>query len=487
MKSFRRLFQALTFTCAAGCLAATTALARPNLIVTTDIGGDPDDQQSMRRLMLYSNEFNILSLVASASGIPGQLKQAVVQPQCIQEIIKDYAAVQPSLSHYGDYPSPEDLAARVKSGNPNRGVEAIGEGKDTEGSNDIIAQVDGATRRVCITIWGGATDVAQALFRVRASRSAPETDRFTDKIIIYAIGDQDAWKEQPGTVDWIQQQFPKLKLVMSRPHNLPKQTELTRGMYQNDSKVNNVTLPIVEDDVAPLNQEAWLDVHVLNNHGPLGARYPANVVQNAQTKRNTKGIKEGDTPSWFYFLPHGLSDPEQPPWGGWGGRFQLTSNSYYTDGQDNHFSGNPDEALRRKWTVARWRKAYQNDFQARMDRCVSLTANRNPIAVVNGDSSQEIIRRNAAAGGTVKLDAGGSSDPDNGQTLSWKWWVYQEAGSFAGDISIANPTSSQISVPLPPETAGQQIHVILEVTDNGEPALTSYRRVVINCAASSGT
>jgi len=33
----------------------TSAAEKPRLIVLTDIGGDPDDQQSMIRLMHYAN------------------------------------------------------------------------------------------------------------------------------------------------------------------------------------------------------------------------------------------------------------------------------------------------------------------------------------------------------------------------------------------------------------------------------------------------
>jgi hypothetical protein len=39
--------------------ASLTAAERPRLAVLTDIGGDPDDQQSMIRLMVYANEFDI--------------------------------------------------------------------------------------------------------------------------------------------------------------------------------------------------------------------------------------------------------------------------------------------------------------------------------------------------------------------------------------------------------------------------------------------
>src|SRR5690242_2225619 len=48
-------------------LTLTNAADRPRLAVLTDIGGDPDDQQSMIRLMVYANEFDLELLLASAS------------------------------------------------------------------------------------------------------------------------------------------------------------------------------------------------------------------------------------------------------------------------------------------------------------------------------------------------------------------------------------------------------------------------------------
>ena len=56
----------------------------PRLLVLTDIGGDPDDQQSMVRLMLYTNEFEIEGLIASAAGTPGELKEHVTRPEKIR-------------------------------------------------------------------------------------------------------------------------------------------------------------------------------------------------------------------------------------------------------------------------------------------------------------------------------------------------------------------------------------------------------------------
>jgi hypothetical protein len=60
---------------------------KPRLLVLTDIGGDPDDQQSMRRLMLYANEFDLVGLIASASGTPGDGLPPRTQPDLIHEIV----------------------------------------------------------------------------------------------------------------------------------------------------------------------------------------------------------------------------------------------------------------------------------------------------------------------------------------------------------------------------------------------------------------
>src|SRR5205085_11940388 len=95
------------------------AAERPRLIVLTDIGGDPDDSQSMVRLMVYANEFEIEGLIASAAGTPGELKEAVTRPERIREIVAAYAQVRVNLARHADgWPTVEELAARIKSGNP---------------------------------------------------------------------------------------------------------------------------------------------------------------------------------------------------------------------------------------------------------------------------------------------------------------------------------------------------------------------------------
>ena len=135
---------------------------RPRLLVLTDIGGDPDDQQSLIRLLLYANEFELEGLIASASGTPGELKDKVTKPELIREIVEAYGKVRPNLiRHAPGYPIAEQLLAQVKVGNRNRGREAVGEGQDTEGSGWIIAAADRpASGPLHISIWGGQTDLA---------------------------------------------------------------------------------------------------------------------------------------------------------------------------------------------------------------------------------------------------------------------------------------------------------------------------------------
>ena len=53
-------------------------------------------------------------------------------------------------------------------------------------------------------------------------------------------------------------------------------------------------------------------------------------------------------------------------------------------------------------------------------------------------------------------------------------------GSYPGEVTILRPDSEQTEIQIPKDAKpGQTIHVILEGTDNGVPALTRYRRVIL--------
>ncbi len=187
-----------------------------------------------------------------------------------------------------------------------------------------------------------------------------------------------------------------------------------------------------------LSSREWIDTHVRTGHGPLGALCPPKTW----TAPNPhSALKEGDTPSWFYFLQNGLSDPGEPVWGGWGGRFLSAGGGLYRDAVDT-----VDSVSDARASVWRWRRAFQNDFQARMDWCVQPrdAANHNPLAVVNGDTSRAILKLNCRPGDVIRLDASGSHDPD-GHRLSFRWFQYREAGSYQGELALSGAEGPVVS------------------------------------------
>jgi hypothetical protein len=319
------------------------AADRPRLAVLTDIGGDPDDQQSMIRLMTYANEFEIEALIASSAGTLGELKDAITRADLILQIIGGYEKVLPNLQrHAVGWPSAEALRKVVKAGNPRRGRGEIGEGHDTAGSRLLIERIDAGKpdRPLNITIWGGQTDFAQALWRVKKDRGAEGLAAFVKLFRVYDINDQD------GVADWMRTEFTGMHYILaSAQKGHDKRTGTYRGMY------------LTGDEALTGNE--WIKKNVLSK-GPLGALYPVNTW----TEPNPHGcLKEGDTPSWFYFLPSGGNDPQDPAKPGWGGQFQKQADGWYRD-----LPAAKDFDPRS--TVSRWRRDYQKDFAKRMAWCL---------------------------------------------------------------------------------------------------------------------
>ncbi|MGH7947429.1 MAG: DUF1593 domain-containing protein [Opitutaceae bacterium] len=326
------------------CSVVAGSAERPRLAVLTDIGGDPDDQQSMIRLMVYANEFDLELLIASAAGTPRELKESITRPDLIQQIVNAYGQVLPGLKrHATGWPEQADLEGRVFSGNPLRGRAHIGAGHDTAGSRALIQRIDAGTaaRPLNITIWGGQTDLAQALWRVKQDRGAGDYASFARKIRVYDIADQD------GIASWIRREFPGMFYILaSAPAGQDKRMGVFRGMY------------LTGDE--SLTSRAWVDENV-RSRGPLGTLYPTKTW----TAPNPHAcLKEGDTPSWFFFLPPGGNVPADPTKPGWGGQFVREPDGWYRDlpaaaGVD------PRE------TVSRFRPEFQRDFAKRMAWCAA--------------------------------------------------------------------------------------------------------------------
>ncbi|MEX0703746.1 MAG: nucleoside hydrolase-like domain-containing protein [Planctomycetales bacterium] len=433
------------------------AADRLRVLVETDIGGDADDQASFVRFLLYANEWDVEGIIADRSaetfdqdgarehlGLPAKNGWELAR-----EYLKAYARVHPNLAkHAAGYPSPDDLFERTVPGH--NGAEA--------GVRLIVAAADRDDPR---PIWygnwgsnsGAVSNLKRAFDEIQGERSPAEYRRFVDKFRIVTLDGPRGTKQRHEDVV-------KLHVETGYP-------EWENGRWYHRFR--------------PLTERAGgFDVNrdVKRGHGPLAALYTT--------------PKEGDSWCFVYLIPTGLSDPEQPTWGGWGGRYGL---------RDAPVEGVPPEArrwgsayywanLRDEWngttsrdnTAARWAAALQNDFRARLDWCVAegfADANHPPEPRCLGDAGRAILFRDAPAGKPFALDCSGTTDPD-GDRMTYRWFVYREPGTFAGDVRIEDEERPRATLFVPADAAGKTIHIVLEVTDDGTPPLTRYRRVVLS-------
>lgn len=465
-----RFIPVLAAALAVALCAGAGAQTKPRVVVLTDIENEPDDAQSMVRFLLYSNQMDVEALIATTSI---HLRNRTA-PERIRRIVEAYGKVRANLlQHEEGYPETNELLSRITSGRPAYGMTAVGEGMDSPGSDRIIEVVDrDDPRPVWVTVWGGPNTLAQALWKVRATRSPEELEKFVAKLRVYTISDQD------DSGPWLRRTFPSLFYIASPGYG-------SLGAYHHSTwsgiSGDKFHGRFVGSDFTIVDNP-WLDEHI-RRKGPLGAEYP-----------HTEYLMEGDTPSFLNLIGNGLSVPERPDWGGWGGRYE-----FYTPRPRKH---NPEPELRPFWTDAadevmgvdgnwhesnkatiwRWRQAYQNDFSARMDWTIKprAAANHPPVARLG-----HADRLKARVGQRVELSAEGSSDPDGG-ALSYEWIHYGEAGTLTlatgrtgAPLNIENAKSMKAAFVAPKVTKPETMHIILAVTDAGTPPLTRYRRVIV--------
>jgi hypothetical protein len=441
-------------------------LDKPRVIVLTDITNEPDDEESMVRFLVYSNEYDVEGLIATTS----VWLRDKVRPGNIRERIEAYGKVRGNLlKHAPGYPIAEHLLSVTKAGRPDFGMEGVGPAKDSEGSRHIIDVIDRPDERpVWISIWGGPNCLAQALWDVKHTRSPEQLDAFVSKLRVYTVSDQD------NSGRWMRITFPNLFYIVS-PSEVGHHEyyKATWTGISGDRQYKNG--PFHKFDLV---DNPWLEQNVIGGHGPLGALYP-----------RLKYIMEGDTPSFIGLISNGLGSRTSPSYGGWGGRYVLCQTYAETrpiwtnarGAQDTVTADTGAEYTSDQATIWRWREAFQHDFAARMDWCIAETfkaANHNPTAALYGDKSKDVAHLTVKPGEMVKLSAAGTSDPDR-DNVSCRWFVYKEAGDYDGTIKVRDSNAVEASFVAPEVSQTREIHVILEVKDNGEPNLYSYRRVII--------
>jgi hypothetical protein len=162
---------------------------KPRVFILTDIGNEPDDQMSLTRFLLYSNDFEVEGLVAVTS----TWQREKVSPEIIQKVLSNYGKIRSNLlKHAEGFPAFEDLSRVVKAGQPVYGLAAVGKGPLSAGAQLLIEATDRKDPRpLFILIWGGANTLAEALWEVREKRSSEEVKAFVAPMRVYSISDQD--------------------------------------------------------------------------------------------------------------------------------------------------------------------------------------------------------------------------------------------------------------------------------------------------------
>ena len=173
---------------------------KPRVLISTDIGGtDPDDNQSMIHLLMYSEKYNLEGIISSPSYGEGN-KEEIFRTIDLYE--KDF----PKLSkHEKNLATPKFLRTITKQGAKGL-VSYKGYGTPTEGSEWIIKCAKKKSKNpLWVLVWGGLEDVAQAL------HDAPEIQK---NIKVFWIGGPNK-KWSANSYAYIVSNFPDLWFIES--------------------------------------------------------------------------------------------------------------------------------------------------------------------------------------------------------------------------------------------------------------------------------
>jgi hypothetical protein len=295
-------------------------VAKPRVIVSTDIGGsDPDDFQSMVHYLVYADRFDTKGLVSS----PPQGGRATHIMEAIGAYEKDFANLRQRAP---EYPTPDRLRKVVRQGALVAQTGSAPSDILSDGARLIVDQARVAdTRPLWVIVWGSITDVAQAV------HAAPD---IKGELRVHSIGSWNT-RQDPKARDYLFNAHPDLWWIES--------DTTFRGMYMGG------------DQQGDLGNRSFVSEHV-EGHGHLGKLFAG----------KKDDIKMGDTPTVLYLLHGDSSVPEADHWGG---AFVRPA----PEKRPTYWHDNPSSALAVRdkpgaKTVSRWRRDYLRDWQGRMDR-----------------------------------------------------------------------------------------------------------------------
>lgn len=438
---------------------------KPRLVVLTDIAPadvEPDDMESAIRLMAYADMFEIEAIMTTVGWNcdPYPEEWSKYLDQVVEAYGKDvdHLKARSKQKKYltfeeeswrqplGYWPSVEYIKSRILPGSHRGGIDVVGEGNDSPGSDFLISlALEDDPRPIYIAAWGGANTLAQAIWRMQQRYGDEEMETFLRKFRIYTITDQDM----------------KYDMRMNRDYSSHK---WLRREFQDNLKF------IWDENTwqlqCELGKQNWAKhQQYIQNSSALGSIYP-----------NYKWGVEGDTPSFLYVMPNGLSDPNDPHQANWGGyhTFGLSP-----DEQTNAWTS--WEPTQKRITEDYKRRFYPdelNDFCARMQWAQDGKGNHNPEVYINGKHSSRPLVLKVKAGKKLRLSAKQTVDADKDK-LTYQWWQQPEAGSLGTQLSITGAETAVAKIAIPANATGKIFHIVCEVHDDGPFHLVGYQRVII--------
>jgi hypothetical protein len=321
-----------------------------DVIIDTDLGGDPDDIQSLFRAVHYSDIIKVKGIVSTPNTDTHHHPwDTIKNTELIENWIKRIDVEHLRQNGYEELMREEDLLSIVKAGADKPGGPAAN--KSTEGSEWIIqtARKYSNENPIWVLVWGSITTTAQALY------DAPD---ISDKIRIYYISSSNTLHDTVSrdfVYNFMKNEYPELWWIENGI--LPKGSHGTfRGIYQ-----------------AGIQDGEWsftkfTDFNIRNhgsNHNGLFQEKCGDVFPLANSPRNS--LKEGDSPSLLYLISPvigGVGNVDDPTQESWGGQFMqidiINYPNYYID-----LDKSPDEC---QMTIGKWRYDILSDWKIRWDR-----------------------------------------------------------------------------------------------------------------------
>ncbi len=474
--------------------------AKPRVIITCD--PELDDNNSLIRFLLYSTDFDIRGLIYASSQfhwkgdgkgttwwVPGREYARIGKTtpmtsyrydwneHFIDDNVEAYAKVYDNLKrHHASYPTPEYLRSKIREGN----VAFDGDfSKDTPGS-ELIKQemLSPDTSTLFIQAWGGCSTIARALKSVEDIYGSQPywkelKERISRKVILCLSGDQDDTYTRYIKPFWpdirqLETGGMQVNLTFFGPMIVPEEDKVyyspewtwqnicSKGIFGERYRVWGDGKQMVEGDIFDFFGLAELGKDELLRRGYI-------LWMPLQPKGTF--ISEGDTFCYLNLIDNGLDAWKDQTWGGWTGA--------KTDLPENIKDADKPAYVRKLMGFPDFTPVVQNGFAARMAWSVTpLYKDANHEPTIEGPS-EITVRPSQKVMVACKV-----TDPDKDKvTLRWMQF---HVGGYQGNLLIDKGTTSAPIFTIPADAPpGQEIHAVLEATDNGMPALTHYKRVIL--------